>query len=235
MTRKIWLKRLLPLAALVAIAVAVFALGLDRYLSLDTLRENRQTLSAFVSDNRIGAILMYVAIYILVVALSLPGATVLTLSGGFLFGIALGGTLTVIAATIGATIVFVIARGAIGDSLRRKAGPFMRRMEDGFHENAFSYLLLLRLVPAFPFWVANLVPAFLGVPVGIFMVATGIGIIPGTFVYTTFGAGLGDIFDSGGEVNLGSLLSPTLIAGLIGLALLALLPIAIRKWRGMAS
>lgn len=232
MTRNSWLKRLLPFAALVAMAVAVFALGLDHYLSLNALRENRQVLSAFVADNRIGAILLYLTIYIVVVALSLPGATVLTLSGGLLFGTALGGTLTVIAATIGATVVFVIARGAFGDSLRRKVGPFIRRMEDGFHENAFSYLLLLRLVPAFPFWAANLVPAFLRVPVGIFMAATGIGIIPGTFVYTTFGAGLGDIFDAGGEVNFSSLLSPSLIAGLVGLGLLALLPIAIRKWRG---
>lgn len=232
MTRNSWPRRLLPLVALVALAAVAFGLGLDHYLSLDALRENRQVLSAFVADNRIGAILLYLTIYIVVVALSLPGATVLTLSGGLLFGIALGGTLTVIAATIGATVVFVVARGALGDILRRKVGPFMRRMEDGFHENAFSYLLLLRLVPAFPFWAANLVPAFLGVPVGIFIAATLIGIIPGTFVYTTFGAGLGDIFDAGGDVNFSSLLSPSLIAGLVGLCLLALLPIAIRKWRG---
>lgn len=225
------LKRLLPLAVLVALIGAAFVLRLDRYLTLDALRDNRATLLAFVESNRLTAVLGFMLAYAGVVALSLPGATIMTLAGGFLFGVALGASLTVVGATLGAAALFLIARSALGDVLRQRAGPFLSRMADGFSKDAFSYLLFLRLVPAFPFWAVNLAPALLGMRLVPFVVATAIGIIPGTTVYSAFGAGLGRVFDAGGEVNLKDVFSPPLIAALIGLGVLSLLPIALRRLR----
>ncbi|CAA7627602.1 TVP38/TMEM64 family protein [Magnetospirillum sp. SS-4] len=225
------MKRAAPLVLLAVLAAMVFALDLHRYLTLDALRDNRQALQAAVADNFALSALAYVAVYVVAVAISLPGATILTLAGGFLFGALMGGILTVTAATLGAVLVFLAARTVVGDSLRRRAGPFLRRMEDGFRANAFSYLLFLRLVPAFPFWAVNLVPALAGVGLPVFAAATVIGIIPGTFVFAAFGAGLGDLFSGGGDIRLSDVLSPTMILAFAGLGLLALLPVAMRKWR----
>jgi len=211
--------------------VAAFAFHLDRYLSLDFLRQNRAQLSAYVAEHGLAASLGYVTAYVGVVALSLPGAAIMTLAGGFLFGVLVGATLTVIGATLGATLLFLVARSAVGDSLRERAGPFLARMAEGFSKNAFSYLLFLRLVPAFPFWAVNLAAALLGMRLAPFVVATGLGIIPATVVYSAFGAGLGQVFDTGGEVNLKSVFSPTLIAALVGLGLLSLVPVLLRWLR----
>ena len=225
------LKRVLPVAVLVAFIGAAFAFHLDRYLSLDVLRQNRAHLTAFVSEHGVAAGLGYVIAYIGVVALSLPGAAFMTLAGGFLFGVVVGATLTVIGATLGATLLFLIARSAVGDALRERAGPFVARMAEGFGKNAFNYLLFLRLVPVFPFWAVNLAPALLGMRLIPFIVATALGIIPGTIVYSAFGAGLGQIFDAGGEVDLRSVFSPTLIAALVGLGVLSLVPVLVRWLR----
>jgi uncharacterized membrane protein YdjX (TVP38/TMEM64 family) len=224
-------KRLLPVVALAVLIVAAFAFHLDRYLSLDFLRQNRAQLSAYVAEHGLAASLGYVTAYVGVVALSLPGAAIMTLAGGFLFGVLVGATLTVIGATLGATLLFLVARSAVGDSLRERAGPFLARMAEGFSKNAFSYLLFLRLVPAFPFWAVNLAAALLGMRLAPFVVATGLGIIPATVVYSAFGAGLGQVFDTGGEVNLKSVFSPTLIAALVGLGLLSLVPVLLRWLR----
>lgn len=229
------LKRLLPVLVLVGVAVAAYALGLHKYLTLDTLRDNRAALAAYVSAHTVTAALAYVGLYIAVVALSLPAGVVLTLSGGLLFGAALGTMLTVIGATLGATALFLIARSAFGDTLRAKAGPFLAKMADGFAKDAFNYLLFLRLVPAFPFWAVNLAPALLGMKLVPYVVATGIGIIPGTAIFSLFGAGLGAVFERGEEVSLKSVLNPTLVAALIGMGLLSLLPIALRRWRERAQ
>jgi uncharacterized membrane protein YdjX (TVP38/TMEM64 family) len=225
------LKRLLPLAILVILVGAAFAAGLDRYLTFDALRDNRAILLDLVERHWLIASLGFVLAYTAVVALSLPGATIMTLAGGFLFGIAIGSTLTVIGATLGATALFLIARTALGDVLRKKAGPFLARMADGFNKDAFNYLLFLRLVPVFPFWVVNLVPALLGMRLIPFVGATGLGIIPATIVFSAFGAGLGNVFDAGKEVDLKSVLNPTLIAALFGLGLLALLPVVVKRIR----
>ncbi len=224
------LKRVIPIVVLVALIGAAFALHLDRYLSLDVLRQNRAHLTAFVAEHGLAAGLGYVIAYAGVVALSLPGAAIMTLAGGFLFGVVVGATLTVIGATLGATLLFLIARSAVGDALRERAGPFVARMAEGFSRNAFNYLLFLRLVPVFPFWAVNLAPALLGMRLAQFVVATALGIIPGTIVYSAFGAGLGQIFDTGGDVDLKSVFSPTLIAALVGLGLLSLVPVLVR-WR----
>ncbi len=225
------LKRVAPLVLVAALVIVAFAFDLHRYLTLDALRDNRQALQSFVTGNRALAALTFAAAYIVVVALSLPGGTIMTVAGGFLFGGLIGGGIAIVAATLGASLVFLIARTAVGDALRKRAGPFMHSLDDGFRANAFSYLLFLRLVPAFPFWVVNLVPALVGVPLTVFAAATAIGIVPGTFIFAFFGAGLGEFFDAGDEISLANVLSPTLIAAFVGLALLALLPVAIRRWR----
>ena len=231
MNKATMLKRWLPLMILAGLIAAVFAFGLDRYLSLEALRDNRAALLAIVEDHMLTTAVGFVLVYAGVVALSLPGATVMTLAGGFLFGTWLGTLLNVLGATVGSALLFLVARSAIGDALRKRAGPFLNRMEEGFRRDAFNYLLFLRLVPAFPFWAVNLAPALLGMRVAPFVAATMIGIIPGTIVYTAFGAGLGQIFDAGAEVKLQDVFSPTLIAALIGLGMLALLPIAVRRFR----
>lgn len=224
-------RRFLPLAAIVAGMILFFAFDLQRFLSFDALRDNRDTLQTFVSDNALVAALIYIGIYTLAVALSVPGALVLTIAGGFLFGSIFGTLWAVVGATIGATGIFLAARTALGDALRRKAGPSLKRMEDGFRENAFNYLLFLRLVPLFPFFIVNLVPAFLGVRAGTFVAATLIGIIPGTFVFAQVGRGLDSVLASGGEPDLSTVLTADVIIALVALAVLSVLPIIVKRIR----
>ncbi|MBY6244065.1 TVP38/TMEM64 family protein [Methylosinus sp. Sm6] len=225
------LKRLAPLLALAALIAAAFYLRVDQYLTLDALRDNRAALLAFVRSHDVAAACAYVLAYVGVVALSLPGAAIMTLAGGFLFGVPLGATLTVVGATLGATLLFLIARSVAGDVLRERAGPFLARMADGFRKDAFNYLLFLRLVPVFPFWAVNLAPALLGMRMKPFVAATAIGVVPGTLVFAAFGASLGEIFDAGADVRLQDVFSPTLIAALLGLGALSLLPVVLRRLR----
>jgi uncharacterized membrane protein YdjX (TVP38/TMEM64 family) len=222
--------RFVPIALVVVALVLAYALGLHEVLSLEQLRLHHRTLLGFVAAHPVTAPLGYAAIYILAVALSLPGAAVLTVAGGFLFGAWLGTGLTVISATIGATVIFLAARSAFGDLLRARAGPALRRMEEGFRRDAFSYLLMLRLVPLFPFFLVNLVPAFLGVRLRTYVAATLLGIIPATLVFTLAGCGLDRIVAGDGAVSLDSLLTPEMMAALSGLALLALAPVLYRRY-----
>ncbi len=237
--RKSGLLRLAPLALLGAIAVGVFALGLHKHISLDALRDNRGALQDVVRSHAAGTALGYVALYTAVVALSLPVGAVLTVAGGLLFGALESTLLTVIGATAGATLLFIAARSAAGDALRARSGPQLAdrlaTMADGFRKDAFHYLLFLRLVPVFPFWLVNLAPALLGMRLAPYVAATALGIIPGTLVFALFGAGLGEVFDRRGEVSLGAVLTPSLLAGLVGLGLLSLLPIVLRRWRASAA
>jgi len=223
------LKRLLPIVVLVAGVAAFFGFGLNKYVTFEALRQHRGELMAFVAGMPVKAALLYVLVYAAAIAFSLPGGVVLTLTGGFLFGNLLGTGLTVIAATIGATALFLAARTALGDVLRARAGPFLARMEQGFKDNALSYMLVLRLIPAFPFFVVNLVPAFLGVPLRAYVIGTFLGIIPGTFVFSSIGAGLGSIFDSMQEFTLKGALTPQVLTALIGLAVLSLVPVVYKK------
>ncbi len=211
--------------------VTAFALGLDEYVSFETLREHRLRLLELVGRHPIFAPLAFIGVYALATALSLPGGAVLTIAGGFLFGTVLGAAYAVVGATIGATAVFLIAKSAFGDSLRAKAGPWLRWMATGFQENALNYLLVLRLIPIFPFWLVNLVPAFLGVPLATYVIGTFIGIIPGGLVYAAVGNGLGTVFDAGATPDLGIIFSPEILLPLLGLAALALLPVVYRKFK----
>jgi uncharacterized membrane protein YdjX (TVP38/TMEM64 family) len=225
-------RRWLPLALLLAALAAVYATGLHRHLSLGTLKSHRDALQGFVAAHPLTAPLAYTLVYAAAVALSVPGGLVLTLAGGFLFGTWLGAGWAVLGATTGAVAVFLIARSAIGSSLRRRAGPWLQKLEAGFRADAFHYLLVLRLIPLLPFWLVNLVPAFLGVPVRTFALATLLGIIPATLVFASVGNGLGAILDRGQEPDLGLILEPPVLLPLLGLAVLALLPVIYRRWRG---
>jgi uncharacterized membrane protein YdjX (TVP38/TMEM64 family) len=240
-------KRLLPLIIVVLLFASFFLFGLDKYLTFQTLSENRDALLDFVKENYLAAILLYMSLYIIAVACSFPGGLLMTVTGGFLFGWIIGGTATVIAATIGATVLFLIAETSLGEPLRKKAGPWLQKLEGGFAENALSYLLFLRLVPAFPFWLVNIAPAFLGVQLKTYIIGTFIGIIPGTFVFAFLGVGLDSIiveqkekYDaclaSGQAVctfdfQLSSLVTTEIILSFVALGTVSLLPIVIKKFR----
>lgn len=203
--------------------VAFFALGGQRYLSLETIRDNRDALLAFANQHFAVAIVIAYVIYAGAIALSLPGGLVLSLATGFVFGRWVGTALVVAAATTGATLVFLAARYLFADAARKRLGTIGQRISAGFTDNAFSYLLFLRLVPLFPFFLVNLAPAFTSVSVRTYVLATAIGIIPGTFVYVNLGQALGRIESLSGLVSKETLLA----FGLLGL--FALLPIAWKK------
>lgn len=229
------IKRFLPLIILVAAVIGVWMSGLADYLSFSALKEHRDSLKAFVSSQPVLAPLVFIGIYATATALSLPGGAMLTISSGFLFGLIFGPLYSVIGATIGATAIFFIARSAFGDFLRKRAGNFVKRMEVGFKEDALSYLLVLRLVPLFPFWLVNIVPALLGVSLPVFVIATFFGIIPGSFVFASIGNGLDGIFAKGETPDLGLIFEPHIIIPIVGLAVLALIPVIYKKLSGKSS
>jgi uncharacterized membrane protein YdjX (TVP38/TMEM64 family) len=205
--------------------VAFFALGGQEYLSLATIKRHRDTLLAFTDAHFAAALAIAFLIYAGQVAFSLPGSLVLSLTMGFVFGRWVGTALVVVAATIGATLVFLAARYLFADAARRRMGALGEKINAGFTENAFSYLLFLRLVPIFPFFLVNLAPAFTTIPLRTYVLATAIGIIPGTFVFVNLGQALGRIDSLEGVVSL------DVLAGLGLLALLALIPVVVQKMR----
>ncbi|MGH6925200.1 MAG: TVP38/TMEM64 family protein [Propylenella sp.] len=215
-----------PLVAVAAALAVGYALGLQDYLSLSALRQYQGSLAAFVEANPVAAPLAYLLVYVVAVTVSFPGASFLTIAGGFLFGAFLGTGLAVVAATIGATLIFLIARTSLGELLAQRAGPRVQRLRRGFQEEGFSYLLFLRLVPLFPFWLVNLAAALFGMRVLPYVAATAIGIVPATFVFSYFGQGLGSALESEGSPA-----SLELFAALALLGVLALVPVAVRKWR----
>ena len=224
------LVRLWPVAALLLAVVLLFLFGPDNETLLAGLRTHRETLLALVADYAIFAELVFAVIYAVAIALSIPGGAMMTIIGGFLFGPLRTTLYVVVAATLGATVLFLIARGAVGDRLRSRAGPWMAKMEAGFQDNAMSYLLVLRLVPLFPFFMVNLVPAFLGVPLRTYVIATFFGIIPGTFVFALAGGGLGSALDASAEFSISAVLTPEVVAALVGMAVLALVPVIYKKF-----
>lgn len=222
-------KRLWIVVAVIGVIAGLRFAGFGDFVSIDSLRLHRATLTAYVEQHSVVAALIFVAVYVVAVALSLPGATVLTLAGGFLFGPIIGAIFNVLAATLGAVLVFAFARLLFGGNVLDRFGERAVRLGENIKANAWSYLLVLRLAPLFPFFLVNLVPAFVGVRLPVFAVTTLLGIIPGTVVFTTAGAGLGSVLDSGGPFNLASVLTPEVLAGLFGLAALSLAAIPIRK------
>src|ERR1051325_81227 len=241
-------RRVIPLAVIVVRAVAAYLAFGRGALSLEGLVRHRAAIDALVTQYRALTVLAYIGVYAATVSLSLPGATFLTVAGGLLFGVVVGAIAAVIGATIGATIIFLVARTALGEPLLRRAGPRVHQIAQGFRADAFGYLFFLGLVPALPFFLVNLVPAFAGVKLKTFVVATALGIIPGAFVYAFAGTGLDSIiaaqkasFDAcvaSGRAgcslsfNAADVLTPELIGALIALGLLALLPAAVKRLRG---
>jgi uncharacterized membrane protein YdjX (TVP38/TMEM64 family) len=220
------IRRLVPLGLLVAVWVAFMLAGGYRYLTLPALAENREWLSGLVQRWGLVAAIFYIAVYGLLVALSVPGGAILTIAGGFLFGTWLGAACAVVGATLGATGIFLAARAGLGGFVRR-AGPLVSKLEAGFRAEAFNYLLVLRLVPIFPFWLVNLVPALVGVKLRTYVLATALGIVPATVIFASLGNGLGAVVD---EPDLGIALRPSVLLPIVGLALLALVPVGYRKW-----
>ena len=227
--RRLWL----GLAAL-GVVLALRATGLGEQLSLTTLARHREALDGFVRAHAVVAAAAYVALYVAAVAFSLPGAVFLTLAGGFLFGPVLGTGLAVLGATAGATLVFLFAQRLFGADALDRLGPRARALGAGIRRNAASYLLVLRLVPLFPFFLVNLVPAFVGVRLPVYVATTALGILPGTFVFSLAGAGLGDVLAQGGAFELRSVLTPQILGALLGLAALSLaaIPLKARFARG---
>ncbi|WP_373355067.1 TVP38/TMEM64 family protein [Pseudoroseicyclus sp. CXY001] len=203
------------------------AWALGEALSFDTLAGNREALLAYRDDNYLTAALLFMATYAVLVALSLPGATVATLTGGFLFGVFPGALFNVLAAGTGACLIFLAARWGLGERLARRleSGERTRRLKEGIDANRWPVLFLMRLIPVVPFFAANLIPALLAVPLSIFAVTTYLGIIPGAVVYTSVGAGLGEVFATGGRPDFSLLREPRVFLPILGLACLAALPL----------
>lgn len=227
------IKRYLPLAVVLCGAAAGFILLKD-VLSFETLRDNREALIAFRDANYLLTVAGFVLIYALIVAFSLPGATVATLTGGFLFATFPGALYNVAGATLGATAIFMAVRWGLGDKLGQKfenSEGAVKKIKDGIDENQWSMLFLMRLVPAVPFFVANVVPAFLEVPVHRYVISTFFGIIPGALVFTSVGAGLGEVFARGETPDLSIVFEPHVLLPILGLAALSTLPIALKALR----
>lgn len=246
-----WL-RFLPLVVLTAAIAAMFATGLHKHLTLENVVSLRDRFQSFIVEHKVLAILAYILTYTLAVAVSVPGSALLTLTGGLMFGWLLGGIAAAIAASTGAILVFLIARSAFGEGLAAKAGPIVAQCREGFKANALNYLLFLRLVPAFPFFLVNLAAAVLDVPLRTYAIGTLFGILPATFALTSVGAGLDSVVvaakagyaacvaEKGAAachltINAGSLLTTELKIAFVLLGLVALLPVAFRKWGGRAA
>jgi uncharacterized membrane protein YdjX (TVP38/TMEM64 family) len=225
--------RWLPIAAIAAIALTGAFLLRDQ-LSFQALADNREALLAFRDANYALTVMAFAGAYVVIVAFSLPGAAIATLTGGFLFGLFAGVPLNAGAATIGATLIFLAAKHGLGDRLAARvdaSGGAVKKIKDGLREDETSYLFVMRLVPVVPFFVANLIPALIGVGTAKYVVTTFLGILPGSIVYTWVGAGLGEVFARGETPDLGIIFQPMILGPILGLAALALLPILLKRLR----
>jgi len=228
-SRNFSFSRLIPLG-LLFLAAAVFVLsGGRQYLTFAALAEHREALCALVARNAALAALGFILVYAGLTALSVPAAMLMTLASGFLFGPWLGSIYALVAATAGASAVFLAARAGLA-GLAERAGPAVQRLQAGFREDAFSYLLCLRLVPIFPFWLVNLVAGASGMSSSIYVTATFFGMIPGALVYASLGNGVGDLIATGQHPDHYIIFRPTILLPLLGLAILALLPVAYKRW-----
>ncbi len=231
--KTVW--RFLPILIVVAGLVFGYMMGWQRYFSFDVLVESRATLKALVAEHPIAAPLAFIGVYASAVALSFPAASILTIFGGFLFGWLLGGILVAIAATLGATAIFLAARSAFGDVLRARVKGRAAQLADGFERDAFGYLLALRLAPVVPFFVLNIAPALFKVPLRTYVGATAIGILPGVFAYSYLGRGLDSAViaaqQAGRNLSPKHLLTPQVTIAFVLLAVVALIPTLVKRWR----
>lgn len=219
------LKRFLPLIILVGAAIAAYAFDLQHYFTLESIKAQKEEFQGLIDNQPLVSALVFMLLYTAAVALSLPIATPLTLLGGFLFGLVQGTLLVVTGATIGATIIFLIAKTSLGTTLREKAGGLYKKVEGNMKENAFGYLFFMRLVPVFPFVAVNILPALFNVPLRTFLITTFFGIMPGTAVFVYFGEQLGEINE------ISDLLSPQLFLAFALLGVFALIPNLHKQWK----
>jgi uncharacterized membrane protein YdjX (TVP38/TMEM64 family) len=227
--RMLW--RLLALAGFAGLLLLAYATGVTQQLSWSNLAARQAALHGDVAANPAASGLAYIAIYTAVVAISVPGGAILTMAGGLLFGTAAGAALAVTGATIGATLLFLLARTALAPLLTRRAEPFLARLRPDLERDGFAALLALRLIPVVPFWLVNLAPALVGMRLRPYIAATAIGVIPATVVFASVGAGLGDVLAHGGRPDPSLILSPPVLLPLLGLAVLSLAPALWRRWK----
>jgi len=233
--KSLW-KRIAPVAVVIAGLAAFFLLGLDKYFSLDALRENREALRNWVDASPWMALGIFMLVYASAVAISFPGASILTVFGGFLFGLWPGVPAIVIAATLGGTVIFLASKTALSGMLGKRVGGFTDKMEKGFREHELNYMLLLRLVPVFPFWAVNIGAGVVGVSLRTFAIGTLVGIIPGSFVYASIGNAADTAFNAGEDITLsGILFQPETLLPIVGLAVLSLLPIVLKRYSKNAA
>jgi len=227
-------KRFAPLAVLMVVVIAVFASGVTRYLNLEALQANEAALRGFIDTNLVLALLAFIGVYALATAVSLPGAAILTLAGGYLFGTWSGGAATVIGATVGAILVFYAVRTSLGEALRARAeasGGTLKKVIDGVGQGAFGYILTLRLIPLAPFWLVNVAAALAHAPVRAYALATFLGIMPATFIYSGIGSGIGALVARGETPDLGVIFEPRILLPLVALGLLSLATTLYRRRR----
>lgn len=227
----ILLRRLVPVVVLVAALAAIWRSGLPDQLTWSGLGRNQALLAGWVATHPLLSRICYVGIYTLSTALSLPQAALLTIAGGLLFGAIAGTALATTGGTAGATILFLIARSALGEPLSRRGGQTVANLRAALAGDGFSYLLAIRLLPLFPFWVVNLAASVSGMRLRSYVLATAIGVIPATFVFASVGSGVGDVLAAGGTPNLSVIFSLPVFGPLVGLAVLSLLPVAWKKWK----
>jgi uncharacterized membrane protein YdjX (TVP38/TMEM64 family) len=237
--------RFAPLGVVIMLVGMACAFGLHREVSFENFIRHRAAIEQAIAAQSVAALAGYVALYVVAVGLSLPAGGILTTLGGFLFGPFLGALAALVGAVIGATVIFLVARSAVGEFLTRRAGPFAARLAEGFRADAFHYLLFLRLVPLFPFALVNLAPALFNVPLRTFVTATAIGIVPATTAFAIFGAGLGSVVSAqevqynacmaagragcGVALDLSHVLTPTILAAMAALGVLVLVPVFARR------
>lgn len=226
------LLRLIPLVLLLGASIAFLLSGGRQYLTFASLAQHREFLTDLVARGGALSVLAYVAFYAGVTALSLPGAMLMTIAGGFLFGPWLGALYALIGATIGATADFLAARAGLSEFADKAAGPRIRRLTAGFRDDALSYLLVLRLVPVFPFWLVNLVAGASGMRLPVYVMATFLGMIPGALIYAGIGSGVSDMIAAGRHPDPDTIFRPKILLPLIGLAMLSLLPVLYKRWNG---
>lgn len=224
-------RRFIPIILLALALLALWASGVGHWLSWTTLARNQAWLADWIAAHPIAAPVVYAALYAAATALSLPEAAVLTVAGGLLFGTWFGGALAVVGSATGAIILFAAARSAFAPMLEQRAGPRISRMRAELHRSGFLYLLSIRLMPLFPFWLVNLAAALAGMRLLPYVGATLLGIIPASIIYASIGAGIGGVLASGRRPDLSLAFSPAILGPLLGLAGLALLPIVWRHWK----
>jgi uncharacterized membrane protein YdjX (TVP38/TMEM64 family) len=230
---RLWssLRRFGPAVLIGLCVVAAFASGLTRHLSLHELRDRRDVLQGLVRLHPVLSVAAYVGVYAVVIALCLPAAMVMTITGGFLFGPWIGGAAAAIGCTLGGVIVFLVCRTAAGDVLRRRAGPQVARIEDEVRRDAFFYIVSLRLFPIMPYWLATLALGFIELPLATYVIASFVGILPVSFVFAGLGSSLDRIFATGGHVNFHLVAQPQIFLPLLGLAVLSIIPVVVRRYR----